>query len=498
MKTAVVIGGGLGGLFVGAMLSKEGLRVTVLEKNKTIGGGLQSFKRFGEVFDTGMHVVGGVGPGGNIMRICRYLGIADKAKFRAVDSECSDLLYFAEDRATYKLQNGKEGFAESLSRYFPDERSNIANYVKALFEIAGSIDLFNLRPSRLVPLVQSDLFIMSANDFIAKYLGDRKLRSVVAYINPFYGGRRDETPAYVHALISVLYIEGAYRFEGGSLHFAHLLESVITRAGGEVVSGDAVNWVEVSNKHVEYVRTCCGKRYEGDCYISAIHPCALFNIISPGAFPKSYIERLNSIPNAYSAFSLYIKLKENTFPYINHSEYYMARYDDIWECGDSRKPWPLGFLMMTPPEENQGAYSNKILITAPMLFDDVLRWENTTVGKRGEDYEQWKRERADQLLALVEELHPGINQLIEDVNTASPLTIRDFFGTKGGAISGFSRDCRNITLSQVPVVTKVRNLFLTGQNVNLHGFCGVPLTAISTCEAILGQNYIINRINAVS
>ena len=39
MKTAIIIGGGLGGLFTGAILAKEGLRVTVLEKNATAGGG---------------------------------------------------------------------------------------------------------------------------------------------------------------------------------------------------------------------------------------------------------------------------------------------------------------------------------------------------------------------------------------------------------------------------------------------------------------------------
>ena len=35
---------------------------------------------------------------------------------------------------------------------------------------------------------------------------------------------------------------------------------------------------------------------------------------------------------------------------------------------------------------------------------------------------------------------------------------------------------------------------LLGQNCNVHGFCGVPLTAINTCEAILGLNYVINAI----
>ena len=40
MKTAVIIGGGLGGLFTGGVLAKEGFKVTVLEKNVTAGGGL--------------------------------------------------------------------------------------------------------------------------------------------------------------------------------------------------------------------------------------------------------------------------------------------------------------------------------------------------------------------------------------------------------------------------------------------------------------------------
>ena len=50
--------------------------------------------------------------------------------------------------------------------------------------------------------------------------------------------------------------------------------------------------------------------------------------------------------------------------------------------------------------------------------------------------------------------------------------------------------------SQLPVVTRVDNLLLTGQNNNLHGFCGVPLTAINTCEALLGRNHIVNKIRS--
>ena len=90
MDSIVVIGGGLGGLFTGALLAKEGCRVTVLEKNKQIGGGLQTFYRGGVGFESGMHLLGGIRPGGSIYKLCRYLGIMDKMDIRDVDHDCMD------------------------------------------------------------------------------------------------------------------------------------------------------------------------------------------------------------------------------------------------------------------------------------------------------------------------------------------------------------------------------------------------------------------------
>lgn len=494
-KSVVIIGGGLGGLFTGAILAKEGFRVTVLEKNVTIGGGLQTFRRFGETFDTGMHVIGGMQPGGNIRRICEYLGIMSMVKIKDVDADCTDRLYFAEDHKYYDIAKGEKGFVDSLSRYFPEERQNLEAYVKVIFRIVEEVPLFSLKPSEGGIPVHSDEFMMSADAFIAKYIGNRKLRSVIAYMNPLYGGRGNQTPAYVHAIINVLYINGTSRFVGGSSRFADLLADVIRGNGGSVFTGDGVEWIEVSEaREIEWVRTKSGKQYSADTYVSAIHPCTLLRLMPEKAFTKAYRTRLDSVPNAYSAFSLYIKFKKDSFPYINHSEYYMTKYDDIWNFGRADRPWPLGFLFMTPPDDHQGEYASKALVTAPMLFGAVSQWEHTTVGRRGADYEQWKREQADKLLAKIEEIHPGIADCIEHVNTASPLTIRDFYGVKEGSLCGFSKDWQNMTLSQLPVVTKVKNLLLTGQNNNLHGFCGVPLTAIQTSEVLLGHNYVVNKI----
>ena len=53
MKKVIVIGSGFAGLSAAAYLSKEGFDVTVVEKNKQIGGRARNFKAKGYTFDMG-------------------------------------------------------------------------------------------------------------------------------------------------------------------------------------------------------------------------------------------------------------------------------------------------------------------------------------------------------------------------------------------------------------------------------------------------------------
>ena len=77
MSDAVVIGAGLGGLLSGAILSRAGWHVTVLEKGAQPGGCMQTFVREGLRFDTGFHSVAGLEKGGPLERIFRPLGLMD-------------------------------------------------------------------------------------------------------------------------------------------------------------------------------------------------------------------------------------------------------------------------------------------------------------------------------------------------------------------------------------------------------------------------------------
>ena len=97
MKTCIIIGGGLGGLVSGALLAKEGYKVTVLEKNAIIGGGLQTFKRHGVSFPTGMHIFGGFSEGGNLKKIFDYLGVTEQIALQPTDDDAFDVVTVGED-----------------------------------------------------------------------------------------------------------------------------------------------------------------------------------------------------------------------------------------------------------------------------------------------------------------------------------------------------------------------------------------------------------------
>ena len=497
-KNVIVIGAGLGGLITGALLSKEGYVVTLLEKNPIIGGGLQCFHRRGVIFETGMHILGGFMPGNNLYKICLYLGIIDKLKIRHTDADCIDEVTFGLNGDSYMLPRGKEAFEQYLARRFPDQTKGLHNYMQAVWALSEEVDLFYLRPDKDSMLREHpEEFLMPADEFIARYITNPKLSELLAYMNPMYSGVAGHTPAFVHALINVLYINGSSMFVDGSQQMADALADIILAAGGKIYTGDPVVNIELEDHRIQKIRTRNGKEYIGDLYISDIHPCTLLQLLPEKAFLKSYRNRLLEIPNSYSAFSVYIKFKKNARqPFVNHPRYFQEKYGYVWRLGEyDPATFPYGFMYLTPPAEKQEEWAERMIVNCPMPFSAVSQWADSYIGDRPQGYKAWKEVTLQRVLDKLERVCPHLREDIEFCFASTPLTIRDYYGTKEGALYGYNRDCKNMTLSQLPIATKVRNLLLTGQNINLHGICGVPLTAIETLEIIVGRGHVVEKIN---
>ena len=118
----IIIGSGIGGLVCGNVLSLEGLKVCVLEKNKYIGGCLQTFVRDKVIFDSGVHYIGGLDKGQNLYQIFKYLGIMDKLRLEKMDDDAFDKIIIDSDSKEYPFAQGYENFINKLSDEFPDEK----------------------------------------------------------------------------------------------------------------------------------------------------------------------------------------------------------------------------------------------------------------------------------------------------------------------------------------------------------------------------------------
>ncbi len=494
-NSVVIIGGGMGGLFTGALLAKNGYKVTVLEKNDIIGGGLQTFVRSGETFDPGIHVLGGFREGGSLYKICTYLGIMDKLDLKPTDEKCMDSLHYVNNGDRYDIPSGRQEYVRYFSTLFPEEADGIKNYVDALYRLTEELGLYYLKEDNRTIFDHSEEFYRPADDFIAQYISNPKLKDVFSYVNTLYGGVAHHTPAYIHALVKVLYINGEDRFVDGAYQLADALTGVIESNGGAVLNNAEVTRIFCEERAIKEVHTSAGGIFRAQWYISDIHPCALLKLLDPPDLPLAYKKRLEIIPNSNSCFLLFIKFKENSFEYINHSCYLVKDYGEMWNASFYDDLWPRGFMYMTPPVKNQGDCSRKMIITAPMSFDAVREWEDTTLGNRGEDYKRWKSAQSEKILDMMEKEYPGFRGKIEQMWSSTPLTIRDYYNTKEGAMYGYRKDSQSLALAHITVGTKIKNLLLTGQNLNLHGICGVPLTAVNTAEALLGRNRIIELIN---
>lgn len=489
----IIIGGGLGGLFTGAFLAHYGREVILLEKSHIAGGGLQTFKRNGITYETGMHILGGFQPGGSLYRICKLLGIYDELDLVHLPADCKELLYDLELGRTCRIPQGREAYTQFLIDQFPEEEEGIRRYVDSIYKIAAEIDLFNLRRPQLSP--NEEAFTTSLGEFFNRFTHNLHLQHLMGIHSSLYGGRYNQTPVYVHAIVTVLFLNGSSMFRHSSQTMADALCRVICEQGGQVITSCPVSRIEVQDRQVQRVITSDGREWKADLYVSSLHPSVTIDLCTVGSFPRAYVNRLQSIPNSDSCFKVFYELDgTDAFPVLQTPVYLLAHHDNYWQSSQYDEQWPTGASLFMSVEEVNAQGHRMLMVVIPMKFDAVRAWSNSTQNTRPAEYRAWKEAQIERVTDLIARQYPRFRQAIVSRFAATPLTFRDWLGAPEGNVFGYSKDAGNILLSHLPVQTKVQNLLLTGQCINLHGICGVPLAALQTAEAVLGGHVILDEI----
>ena len=497
-KRVVIIGSGLGGLSCGLILSRNGYDVTVLEQGTQVGGCLQCFRRQGMKFETGMHFIGSADEGQVLNRLLRYLGVLDDITLSRLDTTGYDVISL--QGSQFRFANGRETFIDTLAKDFPRQRDNLVRYFDLIEEVASASSLHSLRKADTDASPLSTQYqLRSMNDVLSEVISDPLLRDVLVGNLPLYAAERNKTPFSTHAFITDFYNQSAFRVVGGSDYIARSLVRRIQESGGRVLCRQQVHRIVCDGEKAIGVETTASSQeltafYPADIVVSGIHPARLIELCDSPLLRPAYRRRVAALPETVGGFSVYLKFKPESMPYMNYN-FYGYHHRSPWDCEQyTPQNWPKGYLYMHFCSEERQRWATGGVILSYMHFSEVARWQGTRVGHRGEDYEQMKHERAERLIDAVSQEFPGLRDTIAGYETSTPLTYLDYTGTEGGSMYGIAKDINLGPAARVHHRTKIPNLLLTGQNINSHGILGVLVGTVVTCSELLTSEHIFNEI----
>lgn len=494
----IIIGSGMGGLVCGDILGREGYRVCILEKNKQIGGCLQTFVREKVIFDSGVHYIGSLSKGQVLYQVFKYLGMMDQLKLEKMDEDGFDKIIIGGDDKEYVFAQGYERFIKKLAADFPEEEIAIRKYCEKIQNVCSKFPMYNLRTGGAYE-EKEDVLGIDTKSCIESLTRNEKLQAVLAGNNILYAGQPDKTPFYVHALILNSYIESAWKCVDGGSQIAKILAKNIRRQGGLVKNHSEVKRIVEEDGKISYAELGDGTRLHGKYFISDIHPAKTLEITESSLIKNAYRNRIGNLENSISSFSLNIVFKKNKFRYFNQN-YYYHKEGQIWNMGNyTQENWPLGYAIFFPASSDSKEFAEGMTIFTYMRYEEVAKWKQTfnTVSakeERGGSYDAFKKKKAERLLDLVEQKFPGLRSCIKSYYTSTPLSYRDYIGSDDGSMYGIVKDYKDPLKTLIAARTKVPNLFLTGQNLNLHGILGSTISSLVTCTTFLGNENFIEKI----
>ncbi|MFP5306625.1 MAG: phytoene desaturase family protein, partial [Gammaproteobacteria bacterium] len=131
-----------------------------------------------------------------------------------------------------------------------------------------------------------------------------------------------------------------------------------------------------------------------------------------------------------------------------------------------------------------GRSTVQVITMAPYAWFE--RWRGTTWNQRGADYDAYKEQLTQRLLAELYRQMPQLEGALDYCELATPLSTEWFHLYDRGEIYGLDHDLQRFRQRWLHPVTPVKGLYLTGQDVVTAGVGGALIAGVMTTAAILG------------
>ena len=496
-QTAIVVGGGVGGLGMASRLAHAGYDVTILEKNLDTGGRCrsESFEGKGEGyrFDTGPSLMllpdryreQFTAVGKNLHDYMKIERVDPAYRAHFGDHTTLDLLYDTE-RMRAQLDAVEEGAGGRYIDWLGRARASLDYGVAAFIEKdANSIlDFVDLR--RVGPLALAvnpiDLLLPQFNQ-MAKYFKNEKLRALFSYQELYVGLSPYNAPGVFSLLAATELTDGVWYPIGGfdkvrqSLQKLADEEGVKTRLGAEVSkivteplpdeTGSAIKGSKATQR-VTGVRLESGEFLNADVVVANPDlPCVWEQMIDHETFPeaKKEAERWEDAEYSCSVIEFNWCLDETVPDLLHHNVFLSGDYKGSWErpavVEDFAAPKQHNFYCHNPVYTDkscapEGGASVMVLLPVANINEQAKICKKRGLPVPSE--EDMVNAAREAVLRRFKEAGKDIEKNIVSESVTTPSQWQERFNIKHGAVFGLSHGLTQLAAFRPPVRTGIPQL----------------------------------------
>lgn len=384
-----VVGAGLGGLAAAATLAARGYRVTVLDKNASVGGKASEIREGGYRFDVGPTIL--TMP--SVLR--RIFGEAGRDLESAVPMVRLDPQWrcFFEDGTALDLQEDIAAMGEALDRYANAPGASrryreFCDYAKRLSDISDRYFFWRsvgtmreaLRGNGFKLSLLRDLIDLrlgsSVSSQIRSYAEDPRVAQMLDHFTQYVGSAPDASPAVLCGIAHMQIGEGIWYPRGGTRAVPLALAELASSLGAEIREGAEVDAIALDARgSAKAVRLTSGERIACDAVVSNSDSVRTYRELINGQIKRGSFKGETYEP-ACSGVVLYLGLRKRYDHLLHHNFVFSrdphAEFDQIYRGGepaDDPTCYVCAPSQTEPDVAPPGGEALYILVHTPYLRD---------------------------------------------------------------------------------------------------------------------------------
>jgi len=444
---AIIIGTGIGGAAIGALLAHAGKKILILEKNKEVGGRCTSYEQDGFTVDLGTHLFG-VGAKGHIGEVLRQVEAPNALEWVTIKNS---MMQIGRIRKNYSRKTMMEVLPKG-------ESENI----EKLFREAAAMPDQELDELWYVPL----------SEWVGRFTSDPLGQTLIESISSQYFAldmKDTSTTEFIKCFREVVSARSSAYPKGGCIAIPKAYIDIITKYGGKLATKAKAEKIIIENQAAVGVKVKGGSDYFAPIIISnADIKHTVTDLVGKEHFSVDYVQRIENLSWSYHLLSLKVALNEKVTDdqlvmYMPNNFYPILKISE--EMWTGKVPELVGGMIVSPSN-----YDPSLAPTGHQLISFC------TACPPKQDWKKWGKALLDSFYAVYPEAEGKV--LWHRLDTPDFINA---VGFEDGNTIGTGQTVNQVHERRPSVVSPLKGLYFSSAEAGGHGI-GTELAADSAQE----------------